>query len=166
MKKLMCCCAMVLLLSGCEKPDPAEAEAYVHGDRTIHDWLEMVRDEDEDVVSAAFEGLATIGPEAKEAVPALAKALEKDESAMVRMAAVHRAARSGDKIVFDETENGLRDVLGPSLAAHQRRLDGFHAFLFGQIRRQQHGAGQHAVDADVRVARPQFHGQAARQGGD
>jgi HEAT repeat protein len=114
MKKLLSCCVVMLLLAGCEQADPEEAENYVHGDRTIRDWLEMVRDEDEDVVWDAFAGLDNIGPEAKEAVPAFVKALDKDENATVRML----AARCLGKIEFDNDQ--VRNSLTRAMADKNR----------------------------------------------
>ena len=66
--------------------------------------------------------------------------------------AVDRQADPRHEIVVDEEQHRLDDVLRPSLAFDERGGDRRVAARLGKIGRQQHRAGQDAVDAHRRVA--------------
>jgi HEAT repeat protein len=91
MKKLgwLACCLVVL--AGCNRPDPALSVDYIVSGtgRTVGQWLEQLREEsdDDNSVLEVVEAMQNLGPDDKEAVPALVAALQ-DENPKVRWVAV------------------------------------------------------------------------------
>jgi hypothetical protein len=94
MKKVLLLGCLVVL-AGCDKPDPDEADYYVHEGRTIADWFEDVRTE---APGGGFEeardALLRLGPDDVEALPALVKNL-KDDNPTVRRVAVRALGNMG-----------------------------------------------------------------------
>lgn len=93
MKKLLLL-GLACLLAGCIKRDPATSQTYVHEGRTLADWLRAVKDPNSNVRLSAYESLKTLGPEDREAVPALAQALQ-DPDPNVRWVAADCLGRLG-----------------------------------------------------------------------
>ncbi len=89
MKKLFWLACCILALAGCNKPDPVDSENYLVEGRALGSWLDQLRDDPDDPgnVQEVLEVLQKLGPEDKDAVPALVAAL-KDESPIVRLIAV------------------------------------------------------------------------------
>jgi HEAT repeat protein len=91
MKKLWWFACCLVALAGCNnKPDPVDSENYLIEGRSISSWLNQIREDPDDLgsVQEVFEVLQTnMGPDDKEAVPALVAALQ-DENAKVRWIAV------------------------------------------------------------------------------
>jgi hypothetical protein len=90
MKKLCWFACCLVALAGCNnKPDPVDSENYLVDGRTLGSWLNQLREDADDPssVQEVLEALQTLGPDDKEAVPALIAAL-RDENPTVRLIAV------------------------------------------------------------------------------
>jgi HEAT repeat protein len=85
---------LLCLLAGCVKQEPVGTEEYLLEGRSLNEWLRDVKDPNENVRFSAYEHLKTMGPEAKEAVPVLIKALQ-DEDGNVRWVAADCLGRMG-----------------------------------------------------------------------
>jgi HEAT repeat protein len=89
MKKLWWIACCLVALAGCNKPDPVDSESYIVEGRTISSWLTQLREDPDDDGNylEVWEALSKMGPEDKEAVPALVAALQ-DENPKVRWVVV------------------------------------------------------------------------------
>lgn len=144
--------ALPLLVQGLKDPDP-EFRMTTHnalvkmGKPAVADLALAIKDPDDKVWYSAFVALGKIGPDAKEAIPALTSALE-DKNRSVRMMAVHALVRiDPNNKALSEHAAEVVPVLTDVLKHEDKNMRSWAAVSLGRFGRNARDAVPLLVDA-------------------